>query len=216
MADINFELNQLESKQIAQSSPNFDADILPGLASGNLAEAPIQIVPADSVKPSEPQSVEMNEIQVPGWPTGEAGAKKPLSAERRSIVDAAESAIGTQPWKSDERAGITNNGALAGGLNMSTILRSAGYSGVDAAHIRGANGVEDQLVNNYGFKKGELGSAKPGDLYIAPMGHSASIVGIIGENKNLYTHSPHDGTVRKGHIALRQGGYVLSPPEKGN
>lgn len=178
----------------------------------------------------QPRALDFSPIQASGWPESGQGreadtaqtdkpdifqANRPeLHPQRQEMVDAAEKAVGTQPWKSHERAEITQGGALAGGFNMSAIVRAAGYADVDAAYIRGTGGVEDQLMKNHGWMKNDVSQAKPGDIYIvpSPVGGSATTVGIVGKDGSLYSHS-RDGMVTKFNRPLRSNGYVLSPPE---
>jgi|AGTN01.1.fsa_nt_gi hypothetical protein len=216
MSDVN---TNFEASQIAQThTPNFDAVILPIQQGGKSAPSDVKDSPQSAAKDSasagqEQKSLDVPQIAAKGWPDADQTNKPELNPKRQSVVDATERALGTQPWKSDERANITQNGLLAGGVNLSAIVRDAGYSDVDAAYIRGTNGVEDQLIKNHGWKRNDVSAAKPGDIYIMPSGTTGtSTVGIVGKDGSLYSHSK-DGTVMKFHRALRSDGYVLSPPE---
>lgn len=213
MSDVN---TKFEAPQIEQSAtPNFDAAILPNFQQGTkTAQADVpQISPKDVAGEQQGQkALDVSPIATPGWP--DSPSKPDLPPQRQSMVDAAEASVGTQPWKSSEHPEYTQGGALAGGVNLSAIVRAAGYPNVDAAYIRGGNGVEDQLIKNHGWVKNSVSKAQPGDIYILPQPTgSASTVGIVGKDGSLYSHSK-DGTVIKFSRPLRSDGYVISPPER--
>lgn len=234
MSDVNTKLESSQIVQAQDAQPNFDAEILPNLQqTGKGAQADTKALQQDAAKGAtseQPKDLDFSPIQTSGWP--ESGQvresdsaqtdntdifqinRPELHPQRQEMVDAAEKAVGTQPWKSHERADITQGGALAGGFNISAIVRAAGYSDVDAAYIRGTGGVEDQLTKNHGWIKNDVSQAKPGDIYIVPSpgGGSATTVGIVGKDGSLYSHS-RDGSVIKFNRPLRSNGYVLSPPE---
>lgn len=213
MSDVNAKFESVEAAQAV--TPNFDSVILPNfeqLPKTAQTDAPQNPKEGAAGEQQAQKSLDVPTIATPGWP--DSPSQPELSPQRQSMVDAAEAAVGTQPWKANEKGEYTQGGALAGGVNLSAIVRAAGYSDVNAAYIRGSNGVEDQLIKNHGWVKNDISQAKPGDIYIVPHATgSASTVGIVGKEGSLYSHS-EDGTVTRFSRPLRSDGYVIAPPEK--